>query len=131
MSISAAVSTLRPTIEQLAGFAALEPDWDSYGGLPSSPRAISAATELLVLVADRFTKRVPSMIVPYAVAPSAGGGVQVEWRGPGQEIEVEVGPDGRLSYLQVEGEGDQRRYGEHGDVPLQQALAAIAAVLGD
>lgn len=131
MSISAAVSTLRPTLEQLAGFAALPPDWDSYGGVPSSPRAVSTATELLVLVADRLAHREPSAIVPYAVAPIADGGVQIEWHGPRQEIEIEieVGPNGRLNYLLIEGRGEQRRFDEGSNVPLKRALDLVATVL--
>lgn len=129
MSISAAVATLRPTIERLAEFAALGPDWDSYGGLPTSPRAVSAATELLILVADRLAHRDPPSILPYAVAPIADGGVQVEWRGPRHEIEVEIGSGGGVGYLLIEQQGQDRRFDERSDVSMQRLLDLVAMTL--
>ena len=131
MSISAAVATLRPSIERLAEFAALSPNWDSYGGLPSTPRAVSTATELLVLLADHLPNLNPDRLVPYAVAPISDGGVQLEWRGPQLEIEVELGPLGRLGYLLIDRRGAERRFDERSDVPTQHVLDLVTLVLGE
>lgn len=129
MSISAAVVTLRPTIERLAEFAALSPGWDSYDGLPSTPRAVSTATELLVLLADHLPSLQPDRMVPFAVTPIADGGVQLEWRGSRQQIEVEVGPTGELGYLSIEGRGAERRFEEQSDISIDRVLDLITLVL--
>jgi hypothetical protein len=129
MTIGTAVTALRPTIEKLAEFAALKRDWDSYGGLPASPRAVSGATELLILLADRLAHLPPEAIIPYTVAPIADGGIQLEWHGREREIEVDIGPSGALGYLVIEGQGDQRRFHEQSDVSLESALSQIDSAL--
>jgi hypothetical protein len=129
MSLTSAVVALRPTLERLAGFAALGRNWDSYGGLPSAPRAISTATELLVLLADHLPELEPTRIVPYAVVPVADGGVQLEWRGRRSEVEVEVGPGGAIDWLLIDRDAEQDRYSEQHDVEIQNARDLVADVL--
>ena len=129
MSISAAVTALRPTIERLAEFAALSSNWDSYGGLPASPRAVSAATELLVLLADYLPDLDPERLVPFAVAPIADGGVQLEWRRQRHDLEVEIAPGGELGYLLIERLGDRREFREESNVLAREVLRLLGTLL--
>ena len=92
---------LDDTLRRIAAFAELEPDWDSYGGEPSSPIARAEATRWVEIVGDLFGPRAGAAVRPYSVAPLADGGVQIEWRGPGGIVELEVGPAGELGYLFV------------------------------
>jgi len=61
-------------------------------------------------------------MTPYFVAPLPYGGVQLEWREPGREIEIEIAPDGTLAYLLIEREGVARRFTEQEDVSLDDAV---------
>lgn len=61
------------------GLRALEPDWDSYGGVPTTDAALRAAEG----VERSFT-----------LVPHSDGGFQVEIHAAGIDVEVEIGPDG-------------------------------------
>src|SRR4051794_29719413 len=84
---------LKATIKHIAQFADLEPDWDSYGGDPPSPVARAEAGRWVEIVAELFEARVGNTAVPYSVTLLANGGVQVEWRGRGGIVELEIGPE--------------------------------------
>jgi hypothetical protein len=116
---------LRSALQQLETISALQKDWDSYGSDPPTPEAILAARQL---IADAYRN---SKLVPYFVAPISGGGVQLEWRGPRREIEVELGSDGKsFSYLLIEEKGTaHRRAEEKHDVPSSQILDVIRSVV--
>jgi hypothetical protein len=92
----------RDTLDELAR---LSDDWDSYGAAAPTAVAISAAHGLLASIAERWVHLTDEHALPWAIAPLADGGVQLEWRGPGGAIEVEVGPDGRFDYLIEPSEG--------------------------
>jgi hypothetical protein len=63
---------------------ALPEDWDSYGALPPASTAIDVARRLVESV---------------SAVPMSDGGVQVEWRGAGIDVEISVKPDGSASVL--------------------------------
>ena len=117
---------LDAVLQRIAGFADLEPDWDSYGAEPSSPVARTEATRWVEIVADLFEPRVGAAAVPYSVAPLADGGVQIEWRGSGGIVELEVGPAGELGYL-FEGTGDPTN--EADDASWSEVLRALLRAL--
>lgn len=64
--------------------AALPENWDSYGGRPPASTAIAVARRLVESV---------------SAVPMSDGGVQVEWRGAGLDVEVVVTPAGLASVL--------------------------------
>ncbi len=97
-------AVLREVSKGLRGFAGLGPDWDSYGAPPVAPQAISTAYRLF----EDIVKAGGERVRPYAIVPEADGGVYMEWRGPKQDIEVDISPERKLGYLLV-------RHQESGD----------------
>ena len=57
---------------------ATEPDWDSYGGKPTTEAAIKTARNLVGI-------------------PLRTGGIQIEMSAGGADIEIEIDPDGKVS----------------------------------
>ena len=55
----------------------LKSGWNSYGALPITPVAIAT-------------------IEQFATVPTSGGGINLEIHRDGYDIEVEVGPDGKI-----------------------------------
>ena len=83
-------------LRQLAALATLPDGWDSYGARPIAPAATEEARRLLWLMDD--PSQAPSVV------PTSRGGVQLEWAHPhglGSEVEIEIGPDGRIIGLWV------------------------------
>ena len=84
------------TIEELSR---LPFNWDSYGSPPVQSAAVHGA--LQVLLAARANEQSPAP----RVVPVSGGGLQLEWRIGGRELDVEILPDGSMETLTVnEGE---------------------------
>jgi hypothetical protein len=111
----------RATLHELFALAALEADWDSYGGLPVSAHAISGA----VSVAGYVSYLAPGA-EPLAVCPLASGGVHLVWaNSSGNEIEIDVSPDGSFGFLVVAGVGEERTYAEEGDIDSDGLFVAL------
>ena len=92
---------LRALALRLDELSLLEVDWDSYGGLPPTARAVAAASRLMI-EAVAVTGEVPDAVMPFP-----NGGLQVIWERGAQELQVDVGPDGCLGYLAIQrGAGD-------------------------
>ncbi len=120
---------VQPALQRLARLAELPADWDSYGAAPPSPRAVSMAREILSAVDEQFGHIVGEHVQPYAIAPIADGGVQIEWRGPRAEIEVEIDSMGQPGYLLIDKGAADRTFQER-DTPTRAVLIdAIADVL--
>jgi hypothetical protein len=81
-------------LEKLSTFKLLAPNWNSYGSLPPSEKAIKSAASFLMMMRDENLPR-PRVI------PIAGGGIQFEWNYGERELEIEFRPDGTLEYLWV------------------------------
>src|SRR4051812_23127857 len=85
--------------EQLQAMRQLEKNWDGYGG--AAPGA-----EVLDL-AQAFTGLLESLRPPRAgwgelhVSPTRMGGVLIEWEDALWQHEVEVNPDGSMSFLHL------------------------------
>lgn len=120
---------LRPARERLAQISRLEADWDSYGAEPPSTTAVSRAIALLESVEESLAGLLGEQIRPYAIAPVADGGVQLEWRGLTKTLEVEIGPDGDLGYLLLEGVEPNRTFTEADEVTSSEVLGLLARVL--
>jgi len=59
-------------------FTNLPNNWDSYGGIATSPKAVNKAKELLEILPDYY----------WQVVPSPDGGVQIEMAEQGYDIEI-------------------------------------------
>jgi hypothetical protein len=116
-------------LRRIAEFADLEPDWDSYGGEPSSSVARSEAKRWVEIVVDLFGARAGDGARPYSVAPLADGGVQIEWRGVGGIVELEIGPAGELGYLFVADETDGGQTDEADDASWSEVLRVLLRAL--
>ena len=64
--------------------SALEPGWDSYRAVPITSEALATVGRI-------------------AVVPCGNGGVQLEIHRDGLDIEIEIGPDGRIQNVLVGG----------------------------
>ena len=115
--------------QELDKLLTLEANWDSYGGAPPSRASIAAAHKLLETVERRFRGAVGDRACPYDVAPIPRGGVQIEWRGDELHLEVEVGPDGDLSYLLKKLRPTGREYEEAHNVSWPTLLPRVQQVL--
>lgn len=64
----------------------LPENWDSYGGVPPSRRALREA--------ESFARSFDRPFLPVAqIVPSNDGGVQLEWHCGGWDVEIEITPD--------------------------------------
>lgn len=116
-------------LARIENLSQLELDWDSYGGLPSTPVARAAAIEWVEIAADLFGQRAAAAAVPYSVAPLAHGGVQLEWRGAQGIVELEVGPNGELGYLVTTERKGEASIADSDDVSWADVLRALIRVL--
>jgi len=95
----------RLAFARVAELQTLEANWDSYGAQPISALATSAARSLLFWIAASDQQELSNK-VPFFIAPLANGGVQLEWREDGLQLEVEVEPNsGAYSYLLTDDKG--------------------------
>ncbi len=92
-----AKTVLYEVSKELRELAKLGPDWDSYRAYPVSPLAISTAQRLFGDIVKAGGERVR----PFAIAPEADGGVNMQWRRSTKDIEIDVSPEGKLGYLLV------------------------------
>jgi hypothetical protein len=80
-------SWLDRVVARINVLAALEPGWDGDSALPPTRQAALAALNGL------FEVMWPDSPAP-SVVPMYDGGVQLEWHGPGLDIELTAAPDG-------------------------------------
>jgi hypothetical protein len=115
--------------ERISGFATLQPNWDSYGAEPPSTSAIRTARlvldDLVILYARRFGEKA----LPFWASPLPSGGVQLEWRAPTAELEVEVDAKGQLAFLLQRGHGTEAKYEEGEDASLKDVASLLGQVL--
>jgi hypothetical protein len=111
---------LRTLFARLDDLSALQQDWDSYGGLPPTARAIGAASHLIVEAASHASD------VASEVMPFPDGGLQVIWEHGPDELQIDVGPMGDLGYLCIR-RGDGAPLMTEGEgISLADALALVA-----
>ena len=77
--------TLESVQQYVDAFVELKDGWDSYHADAITPEAIAAAKVLLHVV-----KEVPQPI------PTNNGGIALCWLWNGHEVNIEIGPDGKL-----------------------------------
>ncbi len=105
---------LLAAMNAVGDLAQLPQDWDSYGSRQIQTSAIRQALEILQMA---NLQHIP---MPFVV-PVPGGGVQLEWRLEGRELELEVQPDRTIAYLRV----DENDIDEEGVVPKDQPSAIL------
>ncbi len=77
---------VEPAVTRLAELFALQPDWDSYGGLPPGLDSVNTAFGVLNEVMSEEAER------PWIV-PLSSGGLQLEWHRPSGDIEIAIDGD--------------------------------------
>jgi hypothetical protein len=124
------IRAIMPAIyERLLALTYLDPDWDSHGGKPLSPLSIGKAVDLLVGLANRLPFPNVNDISPSGISPLGDGGIQLEWRGPLGNAEVESHPHGEYSYLLIEGHGNARRFEDVGKASPLELLRLLSRIL--
>jgi len=113
---------LDQALEYLEEFRALEEDWDSYGAAPITDVSLKAARRLLrAAAAGELSK-------PYFVAPLPRGGVQVEWRGKRDALEIEISPQAGMSYLLIRNMDGDRSFDRKENADLYDVVMAVSLV---
>lgn len=95
------VEELQPALERLEEFKTLREDWDSYGAVPISPKAIDIARELAAEIVSKHALSIRPAGYSFDVVPTPDGGVQLEWDVDAQHLEIAIRSQGTLSYLFV------------------------------
>lgn len=124
-SVTVRPSELLAAARQIKALKQLPPDWDSYGARSVQAGALEAADTVLRLLSDVAFERPDSVLVPYHIAPSADGGLQIEWRNHDRFFELWIDPHGSLSALTGSGTGElvERQY-----LSTSSALAELQAI---
>ncbi len=122
---------LEPSYERLRELLTLESDWDGNGAHRPTRLAVLSAAELIAAVWDTVRSVHAAKSQPYEIMPIADGGLQVEWRGTSERVDLNVGPDGSTSFLHVAGHGDGRTYREGDDLPFVEAIRLVKQVVGN
>ncbi len=122
---------LERSLQTLRRLGELLPDWDSYGGLPPTGRALAITRRLLDDIASEMAGVANRDGMPYHIAPLVYGGILLEWetRGNGDELAVDIGVDGEFGYLRITGVGEQRTFDERDGVPPEHVHTIVADFL--
>lgn len=123
-----AQQTYEDTIANLNRIAGLGVDWDSYGSAPPASVAVEAAGRLIETVYRNSLLSARTPCLPFSVAPLSGGGIQLEWRGENEAIEVQVSPEGAFGYLLVKGAEPASVYEEEDGVSESRILELVRSV---
>lgn len=111
------LNTIAKSINELL---LLEPDWDSYGGLPTSEVAARKAIRIVSGIVAQ-SARLP------AIVPVNDGGIQLEWHNNGWDVEIEVHPDGAVSTF-IDNGSISNTWRNHQLPQDRQFIEALAAV---
>lgn len=122
---------LEPAMERIGELASLDDDWDGEEAVKPTSRAIATAYQLIFCVtAPAFRPSRPALS-PSTSAPISDGGIQVEWDGDQDRIEVQVNPDGSLGYLIIRRVGEALEYEESDHAMLGDVVALIHEIVGE
>lgn len=90
---------LLSALRKVADLAELPEGWDSYGSRQIQQAAIERVSDVL------NTLSCLNLPLPQ-IFPVPGGGIQIELRQDGRELEIEILPDGSIEYLLVLADGE-------------------------
>lgn len=117
-------------MSQLEEYARLESNWDSYGGETITAGAIDASRALILKTLSSLASPLRLKALDgLSVAPTADGGVGLEWDIYDRSIDVAINPDGSLSYLRVDRSDDGAQYFERHQVPPEEVVAQIFEIM--
>jgi hypothetical protein len=113
---------LQPMLDMLSQFAWLPANWDTYGGLPATSKAVFGSLHVI-------SRLMTDTSMSPATVPTSEGGIQFEWyRGQGDELSIGVGPRGEISVFRVnEGAGQMDEYD---DVKLADLTSLVTSLIG-
>ena len=119
------------SLKTLRQLGKLLPNWDSYGALPLTERALGTAGRLLGDIASEMAGVAARDGMPYHIAPLADGGILLEWetRGIDDELAVDISADGEFGYLRITGTGESRTFDEQDGVPPARVHVIVADFL--
>jgi len=123
------IKRLGTALVRLDQLTELEANWDSYGAEPIANTAIITAHKLIAEAILHFADKHGPRAVPYDIGPLPAGGVQVVWKGPHAELEVDISAEGRYGYLLIINPGNNPTYEEDNDVSLDTIIALISQTL--
>lgn len=128
-SVGTVPAVLGRSTQRLTALSTLADGWDSYGGKAPSERALQATRSLLSTLEAKYGVGFGTELNPVHIAPLPIGGVQLEWAGGSQDIEVEISPSGDFAYLLIDRTGEQRSFAEEDTVPAATIVGLVAQVL--
>jgi hypothetical protein len=85
--------------EQLQAMGRLAENWDGYGGAAPRAEVIELAQGFLGLIEALRPPRADGWQLH--VSPTRGGGALIEWEDERRQHEVEINPDGSVSFLHL------------------------------
>jgi hypothetical protein len=88
---------LEAALRRLWSFKDLPQNWNSYGADAIAASALQSAHAILVAAGELRS-------LPLAIVPTARGGVQLEWKLPDREVEIETTPDRTVQIAVFEGD---------------------------
>jgi hypothetical protein len=122
-------SSLLEILQRLSQVESVRYNWDSYGGEPPSHAAVESAQNLVWTIVNMMFGSVGERAVPFSLAPLSGGGIQAEWRGRNDTVEVEINHGGGYGYLLIRGAGDARAFEEKDEVPEPEIVDLVRSVV--
>lgn len=90
------LDALMPVIQRAIELTMLPRGWNSYDASPVSETALHRTLEFLL-------EYVTSGVDRPAVVPTARGGLQLEWHDNGVDVEVEMTPEGPVTFFAEDG----------------------------
>ena len=115
--------------DRLAELATLKSNWDSYGGSAPSELALRVARCFVEDIVGKWAPVMGETVRPYVIVPLADGGVQIEWKTGGREIEVEIGPDGSFGYLWIARGSSGQRFDEADNATRDTVADLVGQIL--
>lgn len=128
VSAAAIDEILSDTDKRLDDLNRLPENWYVHGANPISSAVTSRAKRLMRLVSDSHLRAFPRQIRPSAVVPLANGAVQLEWKGPGGWLEVEIPPSGQLEFSFELGVDPNIRF-EDGEISDERVSVLLNRIL--
>jgi hypothetical protein len=98
--------------EQLQAMYGLAENWDGYGAAAPEAPVLDLAQELVDLLQAGLRKP-PAAAPTLHVSPTRTGGILIEWQDSLTDHEVEINPDGSVSFLHLDratGQARTRRF---------------------